>query len=227
MPLKLSTLQALVLHDIGGPPAEPHTTTSIVNDAGEHLYSMRRWVFAKRRSTQLRFEANNPLVALPPEFARVISITPGNAWIILGSTMQTADVAYTAGSGTGGTFVGHVMYDNGLPFIQVAPTPTANDDQAAILWYGSGWRTLNNPDDVAAVPVFAEGLLKATIAAFAKGYEGDVLTEELNTLRQSEPYMTIKRRDGGVQNFGPLRGGIGQRAYDYNPLVTETAADPA
>lgn len=229
--LKLETLQQLVRHDIGGPPSAPHTETSIVNDAGEHLYSMKPWVFAKRRSTVLRFEAGNPLVALPPEFHSVLSLVPGTSsdisWIILGATGQTADVAYSSGSGTGGTFFGHIVYENGLPYIMLAPTPIVDVENAAVLWYRSGWRTLNSPEDVAAVPTFAEGLLKAIIGAFARGYLGDVLYQELAAVRASEPFLSIKRRDGAAQHFGRLRRGIGATQRAYNTLATEPARDPA
>ena len=246
MTLTLLDLKRRAQQARGGAPSAELTDLEVVNDAGNHLYTMHRWKFADRAPVTLDLVANQEWVDLPGDFGQLIHIargTQGFQFVSPYTLNQRRAIGVTATAGSGNTFwvttaLRPTKTVSGRPqtprttVLLIVPTPSTSSTAAATLAYRAGWVRLLADSDLAEVPIYAENLLKTIVRAFALGYEEDSLEERLGRLRASDVYRSCADHDGTVQQeWGPIGSGSAVDTYSVrhqvNPLATESSAGPS
>ncbi len=245
MTLTLDQLKKRARQARGGPPSAELTDEEVVNDAGNHLYTMHRWKFADRAPVDLNLVANQEWIDLPDDFGQIIRLARGTDSIVLTTPFemnQRRALGVTTTDSTGNTFHGTIGLRpdktvSGRPLaprttvLLLQPTPVADGTAAVVMDYRAGWTTLVAPSDPAVVPVYTENLLKALVRAFALGVEEDSLEERLERVQASRIFRTCAAHDGTVQqSWGHISGSavdMYSTRHRINPLATETAAAPS
>lgn len=257
MTVTLADLKNEVKHALdGGQPSGCLTLMTLINDAGRMFYDIHPWKFKQRAKATLATQANNQKVVLPTDFASHVEIKRNTAGITLVSlgeiALQDAGEARTSSSGF---YLGTIIYPNAnpaatnappVPYLLIAPTPSADNNDAFDLYYRAQWVDLVEQasevdgdgvviatvdTDVAHVPSFAEATFKEFAALYARGKEHDRFLESIEVFSKSEAFRLAKRADGRQQSeYGRVTGGAiqmqeGRRTSDF--LASESASPPA
>lgn len=188
----------------------------------------------------LAFTAGESSIDLPDDFGELIDVRSGTTGVQMTTISHLAEMlsAGVISSGTSGGFWGAIIFPNVDPAAapatprrwQLHVVPQVGTTQTMTLWYRSRWAPLIQATDIAAIPVFAQSLLKQLVRAFAKGYEEDRLLEMLETVQQSQFFQNARREDGAVQHsYGRIRHTAIDEAFRVRPnfFEAETAAGPS
>lgn len=202
----------------------------VVNEAGRYLFDMHSWSWRKRPVASLDFVANQPYMTLPEDFGfgEVISLTMADAVLygIQPATLPEIEEWRQSSLSTSGylyywalSYPGQITSTDApsFPRIELFPTPSASESDAAKLSYRAGWRTLTAGQDVASIPAPMDALLINIVRAYAAD-RAMTLTRPresfptLDAIEQSALLNSLKRGDGARQsNLGQSRGGVLQR----------------
>lgn len=239
--LTLADLRLELTHALdGGTPAAQLDQDKIINEAGRYLFSMHSWVWTQRPPVNLAFTAGDSSINLPDDFGEMIDVRSGTTSVQMTTIGHLAEMlsAGVVSSGTSGGFWGAIIFPNVEPAASAAAprrwqlhvVPQVGTTQTMTLWYRGRWEPLNQDTDIAAIPVFAQSLLKQLVRAFARGYEHDQLLEMLEKVQQSQFFQNARREDGSVQHsYGRIRHGAISEAGRVHPnfLEAETSAGPS
>ena len=226
MTLKLSDLKKHVQHVLGGTPSEQIGEVNVINQAGRQMFS-HAWKFRERPSVELSFNSEETFVTLPGNLGTISSVRMKDG---LNDSIELAPFDYVLkirnGSiSTGAHYYAAVVWpdiydgdgDRQYPRLELAPTPSASD--TITLAYRVGWEDLENHDDVAQVPTFAETTLIVYVRAFAQGYEEEGLVQRVAEVEASPIFQRALVQDGMIQpSYGPIRGGMVGRARSEGRL---------
>jgi hypothetical protein len=215
------------------------TIYEVVNDAGRYMFSMEEWPFNKRVPTDLAFTADDAFIALPADFGKIISIeVPSN----LQNRVQLTSpgyIEYLRGSDLQDPYNYHVAIvyptqtaqtgSQGVPRLELWPTPGTADTTALRLVYEAKWTTLTAVTHVPNIPLEAEPLYLQIVLAFARSLDNPSLnlTELLGTINAGTMFRNLSRTYGMAQrSLGLSEGGIVNNAPrgEYRPFATIAGA---
>lgn len=245
--LTLSDLQSEVRHALGGgEPSSERTSTQIVNEAGNYLFTMHQWNFRNRPQLTITIPADQDYVELPHDFGTCVT-TPRIDGL-------TTDFAFTSHSylmllrdqsllPEGFDVFGAIVYPASpapgvaMPRPRIELHPTSSSDGTLRISYRARWIPLTQDNDVANVPEYAEGVLRECVRAVAQGYEDDDIAtkdQRLAMVAAGPCFMAARSEDAHAQSdVGVVRNGQAQRlmsamnagAIDY--MDSRPISDPA
>jgi len=230
-------LKQHILLALGGQPSIVSGVTrdqriaEIVNQAGNYLFT-KAWRFRERTARPLSIVANQDWVALPSDAEEIVSLIAkgGLGWRIELTTPDQIElfrntlapqvfdsVYYAAMSRPWAEANETTPLGAGTAFpaarLDIYPTPVANQPEAMIMRYRSGWTPVSEDSGSVTpigyfmpVPPYVEALLIAYCRAFATAYEDEGLTARL-----------IEIDNGPIWNSAAIKDGIAQRDYGQLP----------
>jgi hypothetical protein len=181
--LSVSNCVGHIKHALGGNLAAELSPMRIINEAGRRLVNAHGWRYLQGRTTALDTVNGQSFVALPEDFARLISI------YMTDSLVKKVTVR-----------------------LEIWPTPDADETGIITLFYRSGWAEVNEDSDYVNVPRWIEPLYIEILRAVAEGYErpGMVghITELVGRVLAGPTMKGCIRQDSQIQyTVGALRGG--------------------
>ncbi|MDE0914360.1 MAG: hypothetical protein OSB57_04190 [Planctomycetota bacterium] len=194
--------------------ADGYSVTDVINHAGRWLTASHQWAWLSKAVTTLNYVSGLEYISLPADFRSIGAVTITNG-LVHQAHMTTMDVIVRYRTQTVGDLNDRwlaVSYRPGteggvVPVLEVYPTPSAAQTAALTLYYSADWTELTE-DGYATVPAFMEPLVIEAARQYALGLaaEGGVDTyARMDALKQSQFFMSFRRRDGQVQNqLGPL-----------------------
>jgi len=197
----------------------------IVNEAGRALMSACEWNFLRRTPATLEIVNGQSYIELPDDFGSMegspVASTYAYYALRMVTPLQVADARRLNQSGATGNYVGAIVWADPtgadtMPRarIDIAPTPTTDLADAFKLSYRAGWVDLANPEDIAFIPLFMEGLLVRWCCAWLAGYEADDeggLEDRLDRIRGSVLWESAVTQDAAAQHE---IGGPANTAFD-------------
>lgn len=215
-----------VAEQAAGNQLDDRIERDLINDAGEYLFAMHQWPWARRDDYRIKLVAGQPWVDLPDDFQQWISASAVDrlTHAVHATSLDHIDNLRGGIAVTGVTdwyvaleYPGQPNHTTNAQGARLAiyPEPTSDDSGSEIrLRYRAGWVPLTDMDQVANIPRGMEMLLIQLVRAFTHGYmreqagKGSV-AQQLEAIEQSAMVDRLKRRYGTDQtNYGELRGGI-------------------
>ena len=235
MSITLATLKQHVQHALGGSVASQLDETTIVNEAGRHMF-MTPWKFRERPPATLTFVASQQFVELPSDFGEIIAANMTDGLVRSFTFTTFHDLVQRRSTSTGSTnhywlAVSHPAPSNdGDPLpaarLELYPTPTSADQ--ITIAYRANWIPLVNDSDVALVPDYAESSLIALVRAFALGYEEEGMEIRVGEIESGVMWHRLKEKDGLVQpDYGPLRNSALSMSRQGYQLPWDSTANPS
>jgi hypothetical protein len=112
------------------------------------------------------------------------------------------------------------------PRLELYPTPTTGDEMT--IAYRAKWVDLDEDDDIAMVPDFAESCLIALARAFALGYEEEGLEVRIAEVEMGPVWQRALEKDGIIQpTYGEIRNGALSMIQPRHNLPWDSTANPA
>lgn len=187
-----------------------------------------------------------PYVALPSDFLEVISIRSASAVDSRVTLVSLEEInrLRTIGGATDSHIRAALVYPArddatdsfGTPRLEIYPTPTASDTDPLVMTYKADWTELSSGTDKAAVPIYAELMLKEFVRAVALGREeeyGGTVAQRLDAVRATAAFQSLIRRDQQAQQrFGPIRRtawdkALQRRGVTYSNTRSGLVSDPS
>jgi len=233
------TNQSLILRiqaALGDSPSAEIDVKDIINEAGQHLYSMRQWTFRERPPADLAFIEDQPWVRLPADFGELVAFAlDGTSSDFQFQTPQViADLRSESVSLSSHRYWGSIVYPGVMtqggdfegPRIELYPTP-GDENSVLRVWYLADWPDIQLNDDPAPIPPYAVTLLTEIARAIAFGYEepeeGGV-ADRLSRIELSPFFQVVLRRDSMTQSdYGHLEGRVGGDWLDNQTFPTDSS----
>lgn len=192
----------------------------VANLAGQWFVSAYPWAWLERPATGLDFVAGQDYVTLPTEFAELRSVVVDNLTSAFHLTTSQVINRMRAGGVdlSGLVFWGSINYDtDGVPRLDIFPTPADNETDALLLYYRAGWTDLNNDTDRVKIPPFCEPAFIDVLRAFAQGYEEDgqgSVSRRLAEIKSGTLMDAILQDTRAQSDYGPIMCGAAAMQYD-------------
>ena len=176
MTVTAKQLKDHVSHALGGSVASQLSDIGIVNEAGRHMFNTP-WMFRNRPPADITFVSGEDYVELPADFGEMIAANMKDGLVQTFSFTTFDDLIHRRRTNTGATshywiaiaYPGMSTNQTEVPRprLELYPTPTTGDEMT--IAYRAKWVDLDEDDDIAMVPDFAESCLIALARAFALG----------------------------------------------------------
>jgi hypothetical protein len=203
--------------------------THMVNHAGRHLVSMHEWSWMQRPPAHLDLVADQAWVALPSDFAQLISVDAPNQ-LESSAVIVTLDVLQSQRTLFDPTLNVWVAIEyppaasntavNPPPRLAIWPTPTANVTGGIIVTYRAGWRDLVTMSDRPAIPSDMEPLFVQVVRSVVLGQldKDDTTVKRLDAIGESSMLEAAKRRHGmSVPTLGQMGSGHPRIFNEWRP----------
>jgi hypothetical protein len=210
-----------IRHALHGSPAAELSETMLLNMAGQHLISMRRWSWCDREPTPVDLVANQPFVTMPDGCAEIVGAVPNgnlNMRELRGIDMTPAGLVFwLAPTFTNPGDPGSLTGRGQQLALQVYPVPTSTSPGAILVEWRAGWiEVKSDASEQQILPLPADGscdtLYLTLLRAFAKGFEEDNtrrLEVELEAIERGGVFNAAVRLDGRRASYrGQLRNGL-------------------
>ena len=255
MTLTLANLRAYIKDILSGgrmslnlPGADADAVErNVINQAGKFFYSMHGWQFRERPPASLSFIADEEYIDLPPDFGEMIAYQTSdglNQGIQFTTSKVVAERRSTSVVVSQNYYWAAIVQPRQLnkkeapppPRIELWPTPSATSADALKVWYRSSWPELDDDDDVADVPWYAEFIFVQIVRAFAEGFgeeyvAGNDVHDRLERLFESRAMRSAMESDGSLApEYGALAGGAIQLrapAFTWRSAASAAIADPS
>ncbi len=182
---------------------------TIVNLAGEYLFSMRDWRFNVRPPTTLSLVGGQSYIPLPLDLLSVQAVQFTDSLSRQFYFTTTDDILERRTGSLGEVFgtwgaASYLPDADGVPrpVLVVWPTPGADEADAMWLWYSAKWVEVQNEVSVIRVPSWMKGLFIGVVRAFAHGYENEengTVEQRLAQIEQWPTYQSARRADATYQ----------------------------
>jgi len=237
MSVTLNDMRNQAQYTVGGTIDPRLDVDAICNEAGRYLFDLHSWNWRLRPPVGVDFHNGQGFVLLPKDFGstgEVLSLDMSETLSYRAEPVDISEIAQLRELASGDTtysyryalvFPGQYTSTSApdVPRLEIYPTPTSDEENAATLTYRASWRDLTQGNEVANVPTSFDFLLKQIVGAYAKSYVNDD-PRELEMIPQSSTFDRMARADGAAMaNLGPIRGGIlapGGRDYNWNFTTT-------
>ena len=235
MTVTAKQLKDHVSHALGGSVASQLSDIGIVNEAGRHMFNTP-WLFRNRPPADITFESSRDYVELPLDFGEMIAANMKNGLVQTFSFTTFDDLIHRRRTNTGATshYWIAISYPSMTtdqtavpgPRLELYPTPTTGDEMT--IAYRAKWVDLDEDDDIAMVPDFAESCLIALARAFALGYEEEGLEVRIAEVEMGPVWQRALEKDGITQpTYGEIRNGALSMIQPRHNLPWDSTANPA
>lgn len=231
--------KALVVHALGAEPASGITSGQLVNDALNHITTMREWNWRRGGPVVLSLTADQEYVELPADFGGEEVVTyPGSVsrMMIRASLAELEQLRAHQNSAPNFTYYYAINYGNidanapelglSVATIELFPTPRESVTDAIRLVYRREVLELEDDADVPQIPVWMDSALMFLVRAFAYTIE-DENPNNAGQVQFDRMLPDLLRRDSAVQRrIGVMRGGLLPNAIPVSPLYPNHINDP-
>lgn len=199
----------------------------LVNEAGRHLASMKKWDWLESRGTDLSVSPGQEYIPLPGDFRELVEVrVPGINTFSTQPAVLEELLALRARNTPYSSH--HIFYaaqhreidGRPTPVLELYPLPSAGCPSTLRVLYRGGWTEVESDDQTLYLPLWCETLYLELVTAFVrarKDPQGNTLGERLADVRDSGIFVAAADHDASTQsNLGTLTG-YGMRTAQLEP----------